>query len=555
MTILPIVDRELRVSARNKATHCWRLIFAISAVVIVGAMALISAAARNTFSAELGLWTYNILKWLAFGLTFASGVFLTADALSEEKREGTLGLLFLTDLRGIDVVLGKLLATSLRTFYSLLAIFPIMAFCFCLGGVTREDFQQTFIALCNTLFFSLALGMAISVISRDAHKAMTAAVVALTALVVLIPEPIKIISPFYAFTNADSYRPPYFWTSILMVHLEGWCFLALASWLAPKTWQEKGIRGSVKAIWQWPLPGLQTSREKERELRDKNPVCWIISRDRWAANLARIAFVLVLVAFVLSLILVLNPRQHAVAPAVTRSIVTKTTHSTTYFVTSNKPMLVQSHWYRIVSFFTGVLPLAIDFWLAAQICRFYVEGKKSGFLELLWVTPIKPLDIVNSHWLALRRIFLLPIAMQIFLSLITGAINIWIEPAMGTPPALGREREVGQTLSLILGTVNWAAGLCTIAWYSIWMGLNSKKINVAMLKTFLYAKVLPWFGVLFILGIISVMITFGGGGASLFWLGQAAFQGFFIVANLALIFYASTEAKALAGEWPKSAGA
>ena len=40
-----------------------------------------------------------------------SGVWFTADCLSEEKREGTLGLLFLTDLKGYDVVFGKLVAT------------------------------------------------------------------------------------------------------------------------------------------------------------------------------------------------------------------------------------------------------------------------------------------------------------------------------------------------------------------------------------------------------------------------------------------------------------
>jgi len=33
---------------------------------------------------------------------------LTADTLSGESREGTLGLLFLTDLRSWDVTLGKL---------------------------------------------------------------------------------------------------------------------------------------------------------------------------------------------------------------------------------------------------------------------------------------------------------------------------------------------------------------------------------------------------------------------------------------------------------------
>ena len=129
----------------------------------------------------------NVLKWIAFIFACAAGIFLTSDSLSEEKREGTLGLLFLTDLRGHDVVLGKLLATSLRTFYSLLAIFPVMAFSFVLGGVAAEDFRHTLLALCNALFFSLALGMAVSVISRDSNKAMTAAAGAMVVFLILIP--------------------------------------------------------------------------------------------------------------------------------------------------------------------------------------------------------------------------------------------------------------------------------------------------------------------------------------------------------------------------------
>ena len=44
------------------------------------------------------------------------GTRLAADCRGEEKREGTLGLLFLTDLQGYDVVLGKYLATSPRSF-------------------------------------------------------------------------------------------------------------------------------------------------------------------------------------------------------------------------------------------------------------------------------------------------------------------------------------------------------------------------------------------------------------------------------------------------------
>ena len=54
---------------------------------------------------------------LALLYCLASGRRSTADCLSEEKREGTLGLLFLTDLTGYDVVLGKLSATSVNAFY------------------------------------------------------------------------------------------------------------------------------------------------------------------------------------------------------------------------------------------------------------------------------------------------------------------------------------------------------------------------------------------------------------------------------------------------------
>ena len=248
MLPLPIADRELRVSARNKATHRLRILFAVGAVTIAGGIGLLSMMNNAFTSSQLGVWIFDLLKWIAFIFSCAAGVFLTSDCLSEEKREGTLGLLFLTDLRGHDVVLGKLLATSLRTFYSLLAIFPVMALSFVLGGIAADDFQHSLISICNTLFFSLALGMLVSVVSRDPHKAMTGALAAMMVFLFLIPgidsnaavPRISLLSPVFAFRQASSYRAPDFWLSILFVHLLGWCFLAVASWLAPKTWHEKG---------------------------------------------------------------------------------------------------------------------------------------------------------------------------------------------------------------------------------------------------------------------------------------------------------------------------
>jgi ABC-type transport system involved in cytochrome c biogenesis permease component len=97
MTVLPIVERELRVAARRSSTY----------------------------------WS-----GLMFLYCLGHGRRSTADCLSEEKREGTLGLLFLTDLKGADIVLGKLAATSMRGFYGFLAVFPVLAIPLLLGGIT-----------------------------------------------------------------------------------------------------------------------------------------------------------------------------------------------------------------------------------------------------------------------------------------------------------------------------------------------------------------------------------------------------------------------------------
>ena len=71
-----------------------------------------------------GSTLFAALVGMGFILTLSAGPFLTSDCLSEEKRDGTLGFLFITELGGYDVVSGKLLATSLRASYALLAIFP-----------------------------------------------------------------------------------------------------------------------------------------------------------------------------------------------------------------------------------------------------------------------------------------------------------------------------------------------------------------------------------------------------------------------------------------------
>src|SRR5213592_2219351 len=125
MTFLPIVERELRVRARLRSTYRFRLLAALGAIALVGLLLLMS---HNLPAAgAYGWWVFDTLAWVSFVYCLLEGTRHTADCLSQEKREGTLGLLFLTDLRPYDVVLGKLMATSLNSIYGLLAIFPPLA--------------------------------------------------------------------------------------------------------------------------------------------------------------------------------------------------------------------------------------------------------------------------------------------------------------------------------------------------------------------------------------------------------------------------------------------
>src|ERR1051326_2871237 len=173
MTFLPIVERELRVAARTRSSF-WLRSAAASLALIIGAACLWLFTVSGFGSSGPGGMVFNAIMWLFVCAALAAGLFFTSDSLSEEKREGTLGFLFLTDLRGYDVVAGKLLATSLRGFFPLLAFFPIVAVTLLMGGVTGMQFWKTSLALLNALFFSLATGLFISAVSRDSQRALAA---------------------------------------------------------------------------------------------------------------------------------------------------------------------------------------------------------------------------------------------------------------------------------------------------------------------------------------------------------------------------------------------
>jgi ABC-type transport system involved in multi-copper enzyme maturation permease subunit len=192
MTFLPIVERELQSASRRAATYRNRMLLPI---LVAGLAWLQSGLFAFPSATKFGRDLFESLALFGVFLCAIEGVRKTADCISVEKREGTLGLLFLTDLRGADVILGKLTASSLASLYGLLATLPILLTSLLLGSVTFGEVVRTLLSLLNILFFSLAVGMWVSARSWSASQAMVKTVVVLLIFLVL---PLPMMGPIVA---------------------------------------------------------------------------------------------------------------------------------------------------------------------------------------------------------------------------------------------------------------------------------------------------------------------------------------------------------------------
>src|SRR4051794_30150664 len=184
MPLLPIVERELRIASRKAWTHWLRFAAGLVVMLLFG---IFTGANRSNGSATAGHDTFLGMTMLVLGLCMVSGLFLTADILSEEKREGTLGLLFLTPLKSYDIVLGKLASSSIQGIFGIVSVIPVLALPLMMGGVSHDQFLRVVLVLLVTLFFSLGLGLLASSVSTEARQALITTLALLLIFAALLP--------------------------------------------------------------------------------------------------------------------------------------------------------------------------------------------------------------------------------------------------------------------------------------------------------------------------------------------------------------------------------
>ncbi len=283
--MLPIVERELRVQARNRRAFLLRVAAAVVASLAT-VVALLAASVESNPS-RTGQFLFLILRWPLFAFCLFEGLRVAADAISVEKREGTLGLLLLTDLSPGDVVLGKLSGVSFNSVYALLATMPILATPLLLGGITVGEFWRTTLTLFVALGLSLMVGIAVSVRCRELLNSWSFTAVAMF-IILALPYALagatsrpwwSFMSPIAAMMGSDAAiygsNASDFWIPIA-------CMLVLSfgALLSAVLGLKSQWRDQPEAIAKAKLGGNQRAprRPGDSLLRAGHPVAWLASR-------------------------------------------------------------------------------------------------------------------------------------------------------------------------------------------------------------------------------------------------------------------------------------
>lgn len=485
MTLLPIVARELRVAARRRGAHWNRVVAALLALALC---ASIYAMVARQGIAELGLVLFVSLAWLAFVFCTLAGARLTADTISEERREGTLGLLFLTDLKGHDIVLGKLAASSVNALYSLLAIVPILGLALLFGGVSGTQFWRTILVLLNTMVFSLALGICVSTWFENGRRA--AAVTVLLLLLVTLgpvlllaaieahrgpagsPQDIFVLTPSPGFALAVAAAPgvpafatQWFWPSVGLTFGLSLLCLALSSLTVPRVWHDLPTSKRRLAWRRWRTElayGVGSVRAAfRRRLLSINPFFWLTSRDRLRPLYVWAVFAAAGLVWLWGRIEFGGDWEDSGA------------------------LLM---WSQCLY---GVVKL----WVATVVVVRLAEDRQSAAIELLLTTPLTVGDIRRGLRHALRRQFLGPIVVLLVLDVLFA----WLVLRQFPEQRGAMQGTFAARMSLlVLDVVTlWALGP--------WVAVTARHPNQAAANLLVRVCVLPW--VVFLVLVISVAVA------------------------------------------------
>jgi len=513
VSALPVIERELIAAARKPWTARMRILFALAGVVTC----LMVMAVPRMPTREQGIMMLVALSILSLVFALFSGCFLTADCISREKREGTLGLLFLTPLRYRDVVLGKLVSSSVLVSYGLLAVFPVFFLPLLNGGVTWAEVLRVILALLVTLSLSLCIGLFCSVLSTEAKTAVLATF-ATVLVVTLVPLLYLFLEAMFTRGNPTFHGVVQFSPSVMLMlsfdevyrrvpHFSYWGSAALQSILAlglffasvnllPRRWTaSKQLR--VRPQTSSRVRSSRPTHDRGRLSSAANPYAWAAGRGAaepiWFRGFRGVMLLLI--------------GSMAVVAVTTR------------------------HWEETYStaFITAyALHLTTKFMMALEATRSLHGDRQSGALELLLVTPAGAQGVLPGAHLAYRRATRRPFRCMIWVNLgLLGAAFVFHKPLHINGEAL-----TGFTTLFLGGIATAFADRSALAWVGFRQSLVAPTHLKAALMTLAQVMIPGW---LLLAGVVVALTGVRSSGAAVFvfgcWFAGCLLYSFFMIAH------------------------
>jgi len=467
MTFLPVVERELRLAARRRGTYWSRL----AAAVLGWAVAAWILTAASNAGLQTVAVVFQVLSALVFVYAALGGLLATADCLSEEKREGTLGLLFLTDLKGYDVVFGKLASTSVKTICGVMAVAPALAVSIVLGAVTQGEVVRVMLVAVNLLFFFLSVGMFASSVCRQDNRSFGLAALLSLALLAGIPgmalarffhistlDAASLFSPAFGCVTAfDAYHHKFphawFWLNCLITQVYAWSLLGLACRIVPRSWQDSSAGKESRRRRLVKVKSVRGTAER-KEVLAVNVFLWRAARPGMQRTVVWLALLAVAVM---------------------------------WFA---KERLFPIHRFDVGPDILTLLlaGVVLKAWLASEASATLSADRRNAALELLLTTPLPEKEILKGQRLALWRQFAEPAA-AVFLA----NIFLLIMEMIHLPPrmVLSDARNLFVGLHLITG-LSLLVDLLVLSWVGMWQGLVMRKPNNAAMLSLLKILVVPY---------------------------------------------------------------
>ena len=488
MNAYPIFSRELKQAIRKPLLYWLR-----TATVFVGigiGVAFLSHSSTWPGGASVGREIFVRVTAAVFALCLLSGVLLSSNLLCEERREGSLALLFLTRVTGLDVIIGKVGATALLAFQIVLALFPLMALCIVLGGVSGSEFLRVVHVLSCTVVLSLSVGVFVSALNRSMGRAALisffgiASGTLLLAVLddwarkllgpgvagIIVPGPIQL---FRGASDLQFRLPPYgFQLAIAFEWLLSVSLLVLAGLMVKRlSVSNDSVRTKVQKFRDYSMGWI-----RRRGALHRNPIHWLIMRESRSS----------LVTWLLICALVLG-------------------------WVSFMETFANQQWCPLVGFFVlgPLVHLLLKVTIVSAATECFAAARRPE-LELLLVSPISTGKIIRGHARALLRRFVGPVATvfaaDLFIVLFYQPVHV---PFRG-PTTFLFIFALGMTLLIDLPALIWSG---------LWNGLRSRHGLSAMRRTMLEVVIHPlplfaacmavsaWFGAV----LVPVLELFGMG--------------------------------------------